>query len=336
MTDKPSKYKLAIAMPVLNEGKFIGRTLEQVYMQDFPMDQVEIILADGGSTDSTREIAQSFKNRFGSLQVLDSPKRRPSSGRNLGIKHTTAPYILVLDGHSHIPDKHLLSSVVELFEQTGASCLCRAQPLTPPDINEFEKSVALCRASVLGHKPGSEIFTDYMGEVDPTSSGAMYRRSVVEQIGYFDEDFDACEDVDFNYRVHQSGLKSFISPRLKVFYYPRSSLNGLWRQMVRYGIGRFRFARKHSLFSPIQWLAAAGVLGFGLLLVLSFLSTPMYEVFKTLTAFYLLVVILFSVFLALKEKHFGCLIYGPLIFPTVHFGLGFGFLKGALERYIRK
>lgn len=333
---RESKFELAIVMPVLNEEKFIGKTLEQIYLQDYPMDKVEIVVADAGSTDRTREIAESFKNRFGSLKVLDNPIGIPSSGRNVGIKNTTALYIVILDGHIYIPGKNLLRDIVGLFNATGASCLCRPQPLLPPDINEFQRAVALCRGSALGHKPGSEIYSDFEGEVDPTSSGAMYARLLFDTVGYFDENFDACEDVDFNYRIKKAGLKSLLSPRLKVIYYPRSSIRGLWRQMVRYGKGRFRFAWKHKQFSIVQWLAGTGVLTFFLLLFLSLFSSGVASVFRTITAVYLLLLVFFSLFLAVKEKRLGCLLYGPLIFPTIHFGLGVGFLSGLYEQLVKK
>ncbi len=332
MLKKKSKFEIAVIMPVLNEEKYIAQTLEQIYMQDFPMEKIEVVITDGGSTDRTKEIARSYKDRFGSLLVLDNPKRLSSSGRNIGLKNSTAKYIIILDGHIHIPDKNLFSSMTDLFAKSGASCLCRAQPLNPPDINEFEKSVAFCRGSFLGHKPGSEIYSDFEKEVNPTSSGAMYRRDLFEEIGYFDEDFDACEDVDFNYRISKSNLKSFISPNIKIFYYPRSTLGKLWNQMVRYGSGRFRFAEKHSIFSPIQWLAATGVFMFFFVLALSFLFTPIFELFKTAVSIYLLIVILFSFLLSVKEKHSECFLFGPLIFIIIHFGLGTGFLMGLLRK----
>ena len=335
MSSPESKFDIAIIMPVLNEAQYIGKTLDQVYMQDYPMDRVEVVVADGGSTDRTREIVDSLKGRFGSLKLLDNPPRRPSSGRNIGVNNSTAPYILVLDGHSHLPSKSLLRDMLEIFEATSADCLCRAQPLTPPDITEFEKSVALGRASILGHKPGSEIYSDLEGQVDPTSSGAMYRRSVFDKVGFFDERFDACEDVDFNYRVHQHGLKAWISPKLTVCYYPRSSLTGLWRQMVRYGQGRYRLAAKHMAFSPIQWLAAA-VAGLGLLLLMSLVSSGAASLLRTVVGLYLLLVVFFSAYLARRRNHLGCLLYGPLIFPTIHFGLGWGFLSEAVKKLLDK
>lgn len=327
-----SKYLLSVVMPVWNEEKFLSQTLDQLYLQDFPLDKLEIVIAEGGSTDRTREIAESYKKQFAGLQVLDNPGRLPSTGRNVGVRNSTAPYILILDGHTYIPTKSFLKDIIATFESSGADCLCRPQPLTPPDISEFQRVVALCRASLLGHNPGSDIYSEKEDFTDPTSSGAMYKREVFDRIGYFDENFDACEDVDFNHRVKISGLRSFISPKLKVFYYPRDSIQGLWRQMMRYGLGRFRFSQKHNLTSPMQWLAGAGVLGFLALFIMAIMFDPMAAVFKNVFGIYLLIVLAYSLLLAMKEKELGCLLFGLLIFPTIHFGLGSGFLKGFLGK----
>lgn len=331
-----SKYKLAVVMPVRNEGKYIGQTLDQLYLQDFPMDSLEVVIADGNSTDNTRDIAQAYSNRFGSLKIINNPKQLPSTGRNVGVKNSTAPYILILDGHTYLPNKNLLKSVLDTFEKTDADCLCRSQFLNPPDINEFEKTVSICRASALGHNPDSDIYSNFEGNVDPTSSGAMYRREVFEKIGYFDENFDACEDVDFNHRVKQAELKSYLSPTLRVLYYPRSTIAGLWKQMNRYGKGRYAFSKKHGIFSPMHWMAAGLIIGLIALMVLSFLSSWFLDLFRTIVAVYLLIVIVFSIFIYFKEKHFGCLIYGILIFPTIHFGLGSGFLRAFWADYMSK
>ncbi len=318
-------------MPVLNEARYIGQTLAQLLEQDFPMEKVEVVIGDGGSTDGTREIVETFQGKFGSLKIADNVARLPSSGRNVGVKHTTAPYFLVLDGHCYIPNRKLLQQMVEIFERTKADCLCRPQPLNPPDISEFQTAVALCRDSALGHKPGSEIYANYEAEVDPTSSGAMYRRSVFSEIGYFDERFDACEDVDFNFRVRQAGLRAYLSPKLAILYYPRENIRGLWRQMGRYGRGRYKFAKKHNEFSLIQWFSGAVVAGFVLFAFLSFFSETILTLFLLATGSYLLLVILFSTHVAMSKGRMSLIRYGPFIYPTIHFGLGYGFLKGLCE-----
>ncbi len=336
MADDKAKLHLSIVIPVRNEGVFLGQTLDQIYLQDFPMDRVEIIVVDGGSNDDTRHIAESFKGRFGSIKVLDNARLFASAGKNIGINNSSAPYVVMLNGHTYIPSKNFLANIIALFDSTGADCLCRPRPLNPPDINEFERAVAKCRGSALGHDPSSEAYTDFEGPADPTSSGAFYRREVFEKVGMFDEEFDICNDVDFNYRLKMAGLKSYTSPKLKVFLYPRATIQAQWRHMNRVGMGRFKFTRKHNIFSPLQWFAAIAVLGLCLLLGMSLISRPFFEVFRTIAALYLLTVIGYSFSLYMKEKRLGCMLFGPVIFPTIHFGLGFGFLRALIHRMHKK
>ncbi|MEK7775725.1 MAG: glycosyltransferase family 2 protein [Candidatus Zixiibacteriota bacterium] len=328
----PSPFTIAVVMPVRNEERFIGKTLDQLRQQEYPLDKVEVIIADGDSSDNTREIAKGFASRFGSLRVLNNAGMLPSSGRNVGVRQSSAPYILILDGHCHIPGNKLLDDMVRLFESTGAGCLCRPQPLDPPDISSFQRAVAICRNSTLGHKPGSEIYADFEGEVDPTSSGAMYRREVFDIVGYFDESFDACEDVELNHRVKEAGIKSILSPLLKIYYYPRENLRGLWKQMRRYGRGRFNYSAKHRIFSPIQWFSGAAAAGLALGIVLSIFSTLFCWLTMLATLGYLLLVSAFSIQLYREKKELGLLLFGPSIFAAVHFGLGVGFLEGLMGR----
>jgi len=235
-----------------------------------------------------------------------------------------------------LPNKDILRNTIEIFRKTQADCLCRPQPLSPPDVNEFQMAVSYCRSSALGHKPGSEIYADFEGEVDPTSSGAMYTRKVFETIGKFNENFDACEDVEFNYRVRKAGFKAYLSPRLAVMYYPRTSIRGLWKQMFRYGRGRFRFARTHREYSLMQWLAGAATAAFIGMAFLSFIFPEIAKAFKDLVGIYILLAVFGSLFLAVRHKHLACLLYGPVIFPTIHFGLGCGFLREGLDYILRK
>ncbi|UCG63169.1 MAG: glycosyltransferase [Candidatus Zixiibacteriota bacterium] len=336
MAGEDRKYRLSIVIPVRNEGKFLSQTLDQIYLQDFPMDTVEVAVVDGGSGDDTRHIAESYKSRFGNLKVLDNPRHFASSGKNIGIKNSSAPYVLFLTGHTYIPSKNFLADLLAAFEATGADCVCRPRPLTPPDITEFEMAVAICRSSALGHDPGSYAYSEFEGMADPTSTGAAYRRDVFERVGLFDEEFDLCNDVDFNHRVKINGLKSYISPRMRVFLYPRSTIQELWRHMNRVGRGRYKFAMKHGIFSPLQWFAGLAVLGLGLLLILALFSGAFAAILRSVVALYLLAVIGYSIILWLRDKRMGCLLYGPVIFPTIHFGIGMGFVRSMLREMLNK
>jgi GT2 family glycosyltransferase len=158
----------------------------------------------------------------------------------------------------------------------------------------------------------------------------MYRRSVFDRIGYYDESFDACEDVEFNYRVFKKGLPSYISPRLAVSYHARPNIPSLWRQMMRYGRGRFRFIRKHpDAFTIGQIVPAVFLLWLAMGAVGSLVSRSQAAIFGFSLALYAFALLYFSAALGRRYglPHF---LLAPLAYLTIHLGLGAGFLTEAL------
>jgi glycosyltransferase involved in cell wall biosynthesis len=328
---------LTVVMPVRNEERFIEETLGQLLDQDYPDDSYEIIVADGGSDDNTRQIITNISKDFPQVVLMDNLGLRSSAGRNVGFINGKGSIFLVVDGHCHIPSRQLFRDTVELIYDKQVDCLGRPQPLTPPGLTCFQLAVAHARSSCLGHGGGSMIFGDYEGYASPVSNGATYTRRVFDQVGYVDENFDAAEDVEFNYRVEKSGLRSYTSPKLTVEYYPRETIKGLFRQMLRYGKGRCQFVGKHKETLSVNQLIPAGfVLGlFALLFLAGFSSLfsqvkPLFVGLFCLYSFYLILITAESV--RLSQKHGKkYMIYYPIIFFIIHSGLGVGFLRQALK-----
>ncbi len=227
----------------------------------------------------------------------------------------------------------MLRDIAELLERTSADALCRPQPLHYPGNNEFQRMVASVRGTFLGHGLDSTIYAlNNSRFVDPTSSGAIYRKAVFEKIGFYDEAFDACEDVEFNHRVKAAGLKAYIDPSLTIFYQPRASFSALFRQLSRYGKGRFRLIRKHSSAMSLSQLAPPVLVLYvaGALATAAFLPPMLRLMVAAPLALYLLLVLGFAV--SLVPRHgLKMLGYGPLLYFTVHGGLGWGFITGLLE-----
>ena len=332
-SQRPTRLKgkapfLTVVIPVRNEELHVGTVLAELESQEYPRDRFEVLVAEGNSTDGTAKVVAAFKAHASiSVQLLGNPAQLSSAGRNVGARNARGEFVIYLDGHCHIPSKTLLRDAVELFENTGADCLCRPQPLTMSDNTVFQDVVAHARATPLGHGQDSTIYaTNWEGPVNPSSAGALYRRSVFDRIGCYDEGFDACEDVEFNYRVFKAGLRSYLSPRLAVLYRPRGDLKSLWKQMLRYGRGRCRLVRKHpDAFSVSQIIPLAFLVWLGVGTVSSFFSGRIAEFFLVILAAYLLVVLAFSAGLALRYgwRHF---VLAPVVYAAIHFGLGAGFL----------
>jgi len=324
---------ISVVIPVRNEEKHVGQVLRDLANQDYPSDRYEILVVDGNSTDNTASVVEEIgKSASVRIQLLSNPRQLSSAGRNVGVRASSGELIVFIDGHCHVPGTLLLRDTAQLFQTTGSDCLCRPQPLSAPGNNWFQQVVADVRASLIGHGSDSTIFAvDAEGFINPTSSGASYRRKVFDQIGFYDERLDACEDVEFNYRVFRAGLRSFTSPKIQVQYSPRNTLSGLWKQMVRYGKGRRRFVGIHpEAFSVSQTIPAIFLLWllFGGLAALT--STFFAKIYLSTVAIYAGIVLLSSLWLGMRcsWRH---IFTAPAVYLTIHLGLGFGYLSESIR-----
>jgi succinoglycan biosynthesis protein ExoA len=317
---------LSLILPVRNEERFIRGTLEQIIRQTYPPERYEVLVVDGRSTDGTRCVVAEFAAMHPQVRILDNPRLWSSAGRNIGFRAARGDSCLVLDGHCHIGCDRLLEQVASAFATTEADCLGRAQPLDPPGLTRFQRVVALARASWMGHSMESLIYSEAKGFVSPVSVGAAYRKSVFERIGYVDEDFDASEDVEFNYRAKEAGLTCYVDPAFTVRYYPRDNCRGLLRQMFRYGRGRARFVRKHPAALNLDMTTPAAFVLLVLAMLASIVVAPRVAWFLGgVASVYAALVLWESVQIARREGIHG-LLTAPVILLSIHVGIGTGFL----------
>jgi glycosyltransferase involved in cell wall biosynthesis len=323
---------VSVVLPVRNEAAHIEDVLADLRAQEFPADRVEVLVVDGESTDDTRERVRRVASADPRVRLLENPARLSSAARALGARESRGLYVAYVDGHCRIPSRTWLADHVEAFERTGARCLARPQPLDRLGGGYRARAIAAARHSPFGHSVRSTIFGDAEGPVDPTSSGAAYRREVFDVVGTFDAAFDACEDVEFNHRVAKAGLLAWSSPKFAVEYAPRGSYRALFRQMYRYGLGRARLHRKHRDAFRVEALApAAFAAGLPVLAASPLLPSPGPLVVAAPYALYALLAVLFGVLSASRRG--ATLFPGILVaFPTIHAGLGLGYLIGRLAR----
>jgi glycosyltransferase involved in cell wall biosynthesis len=322
--------KISVILPVRNEVRSLGRLLDQLLQQNYPAEMFEILVADGRSTDGTRVLVeQKASIATVSVRVIDNAGIRSGAGRNAGVAAATGDIILFIDGHCEIPSAELLRDTAKLLDETGADCLCRPQPLIAFSPRGVGRIIADARASALGHGRDSLIYNmSHSGFVHPASSGATYRRPVFERVGMYDESFDACEDVDFNTRVAAAGYKAYTDPRLSVYYEPRRTFAALFRQMMRYGIGRVRLARTHpesasrSRGAPAVLVAAVAVAivsGAAAIALSSWrVAVPAFP-----AAMFLLITIVASMHLGWRHGLTHALL-GPVAYGCIYLGLGTG------------
>jgi len=319
---------ITIVVPVRNEERFIARTLDGLLAQDYPESRFEILVVDGESDDRTCDIVGEYVKQYDNVRLFTNPRRWSSAGRNVGVRHARGDIIIVVDGHCEIEDEQYLNNLAEAFSTTDADCVGRPQPLDVSGANTFQHAVAAARSCRLGHHPDSHIYSSQEQFVPAMSVGVAYRRHVFEDLVGFDETFDACEDVEFNYRVDRSGYRCYFAPSAAVRYCPRGNLRGLFRQLARYGRGRMRLFRKHpETFSLKSFLPGLFVLGCIVGPALAWLCPWLLPVYLGAILTYVLIVLATSVAVAARRKKRSILLWLPLVFVAVHFGAGFGILR---------
>jgi glycosyltransferase involved in cell wall biosynthesis len=237
---------ISICIACRNEERYIEECLASVLSMDYPSDRYEVVLADGRSTDATRDIIQRRVPPHGPrFTIVDNPAGGVAAGRNAALQAAEGDCIVFLEGHAWLaPD--FLSQVSELLARTGALCLGRRVEQDIPGDTPFQRASGRVRASRFGRNPHSLRFGERQeGWVDPTTVATVYRKQVFEQFGIFDESFATNEDVEFNWRLARAGVKACQSPVLTYHLHPRDTWWGLVRQMYRYGRGKAQFVRKH-------------------------------------------------------------------------------------------
>jgi succinoglycan biosynthesis protein ExoA len=318
---------VSVIVPVRNESLSIEHTLRSLLTQDFPQSNFEVIVADGASTDATVPIIRRLQGEFPNLKLVFNCAKLSSAGRNTAIRHATKDVIVIVDGHCHVPDRDYLKNVSDAFAASGADCLGRPQPLDIENATPFQQAVSVARSSRLGHNPESDIYSNEAKFVPPQSTAVAYSRKVFATIGLFDQEFDACEDVEFNERVHAANLTCYFTPTVKIVYEPRASFRALFYQLGRYGGGRAKLACKHprslSLPALVPPMWAVWVILGGLLSV----AVPYLGwLWLASVALYASVMIGAGVVLGRKQP-LAVMARIPMVFVAIHFGFAHGFWK---------
>lgn len=172
---------VSVVLPAYNAAGHIGDALESVFRQACP--QLEVIVVDDGSTDATATVLRHFGSR---IRVLSQENKGPSAARNKGIQAATGGLVGLLDADDLWADQHLALTL---------PLLC---PGSPWDFVRGRTRVIHPATTGL---PPQEL-------IQPALIGAcLFRRSVFDTVGGFDESMRNGGDFDWNARLAESGCR---------------------------------------------------------------------------------------------------------------------------------
>ena len=216
---------VSIIMPVHNEADHIQNNLEALLVQDYSRHKIEVIIAEGMSTDRTRILADDFaaQNPHLPVRIFDNPKKIVPTGMNIALNQARGEIIIRIDGHTKIAPDYV-RQCVEAIQRTGAENV--GGRMNASGGTRFGETVALATSTPFGIGGGRFHYSDKEEWVDTVYMGA-WPRSVFEKIGLFDEELVRDQDDEFNYRLRAAGGKILLSPNIKSLYTVRSSPSAL-------------------------------------------------------------------------------------------------------------
>lgn len=247
-SDRPA---VTVGLPVLDEERHLRACLEAIAAQRYPS-ILEIVVADGGSTDGTRAIAADF----GNVRVVDNPRRSRPAGLNVAIEAARGEIFVRVDARTVIEPDYV-GRCVEDLESTGAAMV--GGPMRFSAAGAAQRGVRAAMMSRLGAGPaafrregGSPRFVDtvYLG---------AYRVETIRALGGYDEHSGGNEDAELAFRAQSEG-GVYLDPAIRSAYSVREGLGPLGRQFYRYGRNRARTTKKHPQSLSVRQLAVPALL----------------------------------------------------------------------------
>lgn len=319
--------KVSVIVPCFNEQSTIRLLLEALHAQTYPRADMEIVISDGRSTDGTREAIAAFQSDAPDLRirVVENVNRSIPSALNRAIEASCGEIILRLDGHSK-PYPDYVEKCVALHMAGRGANVGGVWEIRPGADTWIAGSIAAAAAHPLGVGDALYRHTKQAAEVDTVPFGS-FRRTLIEQVGYFDETLLTNEDYEFNTRIRKSGGKIWLDPSIRSIYFARATLRELIDQYWRYGFWKWRMLRRYP--DTLRWRQALPPLFVFSLISLTVLSLFVPAAGILLAAellLYFSIMTLAGFQAALRQRQASLILGLPLAIAAMHVSWGSGFL----------
>lgn len=323
---------ISIIVPCYNEQATIGMLLDSVYQQTYPCRDMEVIIADGMSSDGTRQEIQKFAQTHPELRVciVDNPRKIIPAALNLAIAASSGDVIVRLDAHS-APQPDYVERCVRALNAGLGDNVGGIWQVKPGSAGWMAQAIAAAGVHPLAVGDARYRLGGAAQAVDTVPFGA-FKRGLIDRVGKFDESLLSNEDYEFNVRIRQAGGVVWFDPHIQSAYYARSTLVELLRQYWRYGFWKGRMLRRYP--DTIRWrqfLPPVFVLS---LLALAFAALWLPAARWLLAVelvVYLLVLLLAGIVEAWRRRNAALIIGLPLAIAGMHLSWGGALLWSMLR-----
>ena len=320
--------KISIIIACRNEDKHIVNVLESIEKGSFPLADIEVIVVDGMSEDSTIKNIKKYQNSSElTITILENTKKKTPFAFNIGIRKAKGE-IIIISGARFVFSFNYFK-VVENVLNDNKNIGCVGGRIIHVYENETSKIISEAMSSSFGMGFGNfrtiseDTFTD-------TVTPPAFRREIFNEIGYFDERLTRNQDDDFSFRLIKNGSKILLKSNISINYTVRASYDKLFKQFKQYGYWKVFVNKKHKTVTTLRQL-------FPVLFVLSLIMFSLLGFYNSnfiyILLFELILYLVLNFTFAIQNSKFKHLFVFKKMFActVLHIGYGLGYLEGIIH-----
>jgi glycosyltransferase involved in cell wall biosynthesis len=225
---------VSIIVPVYNGEEAIDLCVESLLGQDYPQDRYEVIIVDNGSKDSSAEIVRRYPVKLFSETSIQSSY----AARNRGIEASRGDFLAFTDSDC-IASMDWLTNLLSGFVSPEVGGVAGR-------VKAVDQQNAVSKYEELKHHRNDKYVNGIFYMPFAATCNVMYRRSVFDQIGLFDETFISGGDVDFSWRMQiETNLKLKYQPQAVVEHFNCMTIWEYSKKPKKYAMGVVQLAKKY-------------------------------------------------------------------------------------------
>ena len=238
--------QLSVIIPNFNGRRFLKTCLDSIKIQNhFPY---EVIIIDNASSDGS---AQYIHKNYPEFTLIQNKENLGfAAAVNQGIKSSSSEYIFLLNNDVELePDS--ISNLLKCIEKDKKIFAVSSKMIQYTDRSKMDDAgdeyTILGWTRKVGDGKSSDLYTAERETFSACAGAALYKKSILDELGYFDEKFFAyMEDVDISYRARIKGYKCVYCPDAVVYHF------GSGTSGSKYNEFKIRLAARNNVYVPYK------------------------------------------------------------------------------------
>jgi glycosyltransferase involved in cell wall biosynthesis len=224
---------ISVVVPARDAESTIERTVQSLLEQEYPLGRFELIVVDNGSRDRTPRLLARYGSR---IRVVRESRKGASAARNAGLRVASYPYIAFTDADC-VPDSSWLRELMAYAAR-----------------NPWANFIG---GPIVAHQPRSRIerFSEWLWDQERAlraqppyaiTANLLVRRTLLFELGMFDEALLRGQDVDLSYRAHFRGARFGFADTAVVRHVNPRNLRQVFAKGLQHGHAVARLLEKYS------------------------------------------------------------------------------------------